>query len=112
MLGTTRVGALSDQYLVVRIKKVDADKLRAKVGGGAAIAAALAVVNTAPKAVLDVAAPYLAGVAKDYGIDADVTHADFPPAAGKTSEFWPGMGVGAGLLGACYGIFRLIKWLW
>ena len=109
------MGALADQYIVVRVKSIDKAKLGAKVGGGPAgiaVAAALAVTDAVPKAVLDLAAPYAAIVAKNYGIDAEVTHADFPPAKGRTSEFWPGMGVGAGMLGFGYGLFRLIKWLW
>jgi hypothetical protein len=95
--------ALANQYIVVRIKHIDQQKLAAKIGGssGQLASSALTIVNTAPKAILDAAVPIGLSKAKDYGIDAEVTVSDVPPKmkARAFSEFWPGVIAGT-VLGA------------
>lgn len=94
--------ALANQYIVVRVKRIDRAKLASKLGSAGQLASsALQIVNTMPKAVLDAAAPIAVSKAKDYGIDADVTISNVPPnlKARAFSEFWPGLLVG-GVIGA------------
>jgi hypothetical protein len=90
--------ALANQYIVVRVKRIDRAKLAAKLGGskGQLASSALQVVNTMPKAVLDAALPIAKTKATDYGIDVDFSVSDVPPKLRQRafSEFWPGLGIG------------------
>lgn len=104
--------ALANQYIVVRIKRIDRAKLAAAIGGskGQLASSAMQVVNTAPKAILDAALPIAKTQALNYGIDADVSVSSVPPNMQKRafSEFWPGLGVGIVLGGFSLAIVKLI----
>jgi hypothetical protein len=91
--------SLADQYIVLRILRIDKDRFKEKAGGLAA--AALPLLDTAPKAALDVVRPFIETAASNYGIGAEVTVSNVPPSQGgrAISEFWPGLFVG-GALGA------------
>jgi hypothetical protein len=104
---------LSNQYLVLHIKGIDADVLKKKIGGtkGAIAAASLSIVNREPKAVLDILSPIISGAAKSYGVDADLVVTNVPPSKGgrALSEFWPGLVAGAVLGGSILAIVKLIQ---
>lgn len=95
--------ALANQYILVRIKRIDQAKLASKLGGskGQLASSALTIVNTMPKAILDAALPIAKTKALDYGVDADITVSNVPPKmqARALSEFWPGL-IGGVVLGA------------
>jgi hypothetical protein len=95
--------ALANQYILVRIKRIDQAKLASKLGGskGQIASSAMTVVNTMPKAALDAALPIAKSKALDYGIDLDVMVSDVPPKmrARAMSEFWVGLAGGV-VLGA------------
>jgi hypothetical protein len=103
--------ALANQYIIVRIKRIDQAKLAGKIGGsqGQLASSALTIVNTMPKAILDAALPIAKTKALDYGIDADITVTDVPPKlrARAFSEFWPGLGVGVVLGVFSFAIVKL-----
>ena len=103
LLGAT-TDAFSSQYITLRIKSIDRDKLREQLGGkvGAIASGALSVVDSSPKAVFDIATPLIKTEAKNYGVDLDVIVANVPPTKGgprALSEFWPGIIAGT-ILGA------------
>lgn len=111
LLGATE--ALSSQYITLRIKSIDAQTLKYKLGGAAGnlAPAALLMVSAGPQMALDVAAPFIRSEMKNYGIDADVTISNVPPTKGgprAISEFWPGLLVGGALGGSCLLIAKLI----
>jgi len=95
--------ALANQYIVVRVKRIDRAKLAAAIGGskGQLASSAMQVVNTAPKAVLDAVLPIAKTKALAYGVDADITVSDVPPKlrTRALSEFWVGL-LGGTVLGA------------
>lgn len=95
--------SLSGQYITLRVKSVDADVLRGKVGGskGSLASAGLRFVDAAPKAALDAARPFIIKAARDYGVDADIQISSAPAAPKRAlSEFWPGLAVGVVLGGS------------
>jgi hypothetical protein len=104
--------ALANQYIIVRVKRIDQAKLAGKIGGsqGQLASSALTIVNTMPRAALDAALPIAKTKALEYGIDADVTVSDVPPSlrARAFSEFWPGLGIGVVLGGFSLGIIKLL----
>jgi len=105
--------ALSNQYITFRIKNIDSQTLKYKLGTGTAGAlapAGLLFVNAGPQAALDVAAPFIRSAMKDYGIDADVTVSKVAPAGGPRaiSEFWPGLLVGGVIGGSGLLIVKMI----
>jgi hypothetical protein len=93
----------ADQYITVRVKKIDRDRLRYAIGGskGDIATSALTIVNTAPKAFLDLFAPVAKNKLTEFGIDADISVSKAPIAktARAMSEFWPGLLAGT-VLGA------------
>jgi hypothetical protein len=95
--------ALANQYIVLRIKRIDQAKLASKLGGskGQLASSALTIVNTMPKAALDAALPIAKSKALEYGVDVDVTASDVPPKLQQRalSEFWVGL-LGGTVLGA------------
>lgn len=118
--GLDMLGAgLSDSVVIVRVIKIDPNKLKQATGAerglkSMAVSAALAATNRVPKAVLDVALPTAAGVLKDkYGIEAVITAADSYEVKDRpVSEFFPGLVAGALLglsgLGIWKGVSRLL----
>ena len=110
--------AFSGQYITFRIKSIDRDRLRDALGGkvGAIASGALSVVDSSPKAVLDIASPLIKNEAKNYGVDTDIIVSNVPPTKGgprALSEFWPGIIAGT-ILGASglliyKGIQRLLE---
>lgn len=108
--------ALANQYIVVRVKRIDRDKLAAALGGsrGQLASSAIQVVNTMPKAIIDAALPIAKTQATKYGIDVDIASTDVPPNLRRRafSEFWPGLGIGIVLgvfsLGIAKGIGKLL----
>jgi len=116
MLGAKGDG-LKDQFIVLNVKHIDADKLRKGIGAtGAAdagISVALSVVDSQPKMALDLGLP----IAKRYlrenlGVDAEITAANVAPQARGKSEFFSGAVVGAGvsvfLIGVGWGTWKLL----
>lgn len=108
--------SLADQYITLRVRRIDREKLAQKIGGGAvgkAAKAAIAFADTAPKATLDIAVPFARAEARKYGVDVDVVVSKVPPAQGgrALSEFFPGL-VGGFLLGvSVLGIGKGIAWM-
>ena len=101
--------ALANQYITIRVKNLDSDKLKLALGGskGLAASSALSFVDLAPKAALDAAIPILKTQAANYGFDLDVNVSNVPPSKGgrALSEFWPGVTAGI-VVGGC----SLILW--
>lgn len=100
--------SLSGQYITLRVKSVDADVLKSKLGGGTGsiAAASLHFVDAAPRAALDTAAPFIVKAAKDYGVDADIQVSNKAPGDKRAiSEFWPGL-----LVGVVIGGSSLVLW--
>ena len=119
MIGLDLMGAaegLATQAIVVRIKSIDAVKLRAAIASdkswGPALGPALALVDIAPKAALDAALPIAKKTLVDYGITADVAAADVPPATRSgESGFLLLVGAGGGIVlsAVVVGVYRLFK---
>lgn len=105
--------SLSNQYVTFRIKRIDGEKLREKLGGstGMLAAAGLHFVDAAPKAALDMAMPVIVGQVKQYGIDAEATVSNVPPSKGgrAVSEFFPGLVIGVGIGATSLLIIKAIK---
>lgn len=102
--------ALSNYNINLRVKGIDANKLKDKLGGstGSFASAGLIFVNMAPKAALTAAAPFIAKAAKEYGVDADVQILDSPAKGVRSSsEFFPGLFLGIGIGGAGLAIVKL-----
>lgn len=113
MEGLDLLGAtLADQYIILRIKRIDRDRLKAKLAGatGTLASAGVTMVDASAAAALDVALPIVVGKAKDYGIDLEASHVDVPPQmrSRALSEFWPGLAVGVVLGGMSLGIVKLL----
>jgi len=108
ILGAT----LADQYIVLRVKRIDRDRLKAKLAGstGSLASSAVTMVDASAAAALDVALPIAVGKAKDYGIELEASHSDVPPKmrSRALSEFWPGLLVGAVLGGSSLAIVKLV----
>ena len=102
--------AFSDQYITFRVKNIDRERLRQKLGGttGSVASSALSIVDSAPKAVLDLVLPVVRNKAKDYGVDTEIVVSNVPPSKGGRafSEFWPGIIAGTVLGGASLLIFK------
>lgn len=122
--GSDVLGAsgLKNQYIVIRVKDIDAAALEKKLkadGNPAAAFAALGtkIANVLPKAVLDIGLPAFAKTTKQqWGVDADVYAVDATPGDERPkSEFLPGVGVGAlvGVAGSfgLFGIYKLVAYL-
>jgi hypothetical protein len=93
---------LADQYITLRVKKIDKELLRQKVGGssGGWAAFGVEIANMEPKMALDAGVPIIIAQAKKFGIELEVTKSTTPPKDKRgLSEFWPGLFVG-GVLGA------------
>ena len=99
---------LADQYITIRVRDIDKDKLKEKAG--ALAASALSLVDVAPKAALDAARPFIESAAKNYGVDAEVTISNVPPSKGgrAISEFWPGLFVGGAVGASALVIVKII----
>ena len=113
MTGLDLLGAegLSSQYVTLRIRSLDVDKLKRNVGGvkGESVSAALPLADAAPKMALDVALPFITHLVKDkYGIDLEYAVSDAPPASRKwaVSGFYPGVAVGLGSAAAFWALWR------
>jgi hypothetical protein len=104
---------LSGQYITVRVKSIDRQKLAQALGGvkGAAIPAALAVVDFAPQQSLGILMPIVKDkVNADYGVDLEYQVSEVGPAAaspggkaagkGGMSGKAVALGVVVGLVGA------------
>lgn len=114
ILGGDLIGAdgLQNQYIVLHVRNIDKAALQRKLKEprGAppspsrqALAVSLTgttvnMIDRVPKAILDLAMPFLVKLLKDdYGIDAQITAAEVPPKlkVRELSEFFPGAVVGA-----------------
>jgi len=104
--------ALADQYITFRIRRIDREKLRNKVGGskGTLASSAMSFVDVAPKAALDAAIPLVVGQAKGYGVELEAGVSNVPPSKGgrAISEFWPALAIGLGLGGGSLVIWKSI----
>jgi hypothetical protein len=113
MEGLDILGAtLADQYIVLRVKRIDRDRLKAKLAGstGTLASAAVQAEDASAAAALDVALPIAVGKAKDYGIEIEASHSDVPPKlrSRALSEFWPGLVLGLGVGASSLAIVKLI----
>jgi hypothetical protein len=111
-------GGLSNQYVIVRVKDIDAIKLKKKLKEkkGSTVASftepALAAVNTVPRAIVDFSVPFIKKMAATYGVDTEISVSNTPPglAPRPRSEFFPGVVVGATMCAVgsltIYGIYR------
>lgn len=113
MTGLDLLGAdgLSSQYVTLRVKSFDAEKLRRKVGGtwGTVVSSALPLAEGAPKMALDIALPFLTKkVRDDYGIDMEYAVSEAPPEKRRwaVSGFYPGLFVGLGSGAAFWTLWR------
>jgi hypothetical protein len=106
------VTSLSHSFITLRVKSIDTEKLKNKLGGstGSIASNAMPLLNSAPKAVLDMAMPFVVKTAKGYGVDLETVVSDVPPSKGgrPLSEFFPGVVVGMGLGVASFGLVKLI----
>lgn len=85
---------LGTRYVTVRVKSIDAEKLRQKVGSAVA---ALPLADQAPDPILRGALPLAARMVKDdYGIDLEWQISKVPPNA-KSLEENSGLGLGLGI---------------
>ncbi len=113
VLGSDLIGAdgLQNQYILLHVKNIDKAALQNKLKqppgepptpSKQALVASLAgtsvsVIDRVPKAIIDLALPFLTKVLKDdYGIDAQITASDVPQKmkVRELSEFFPGAAVG------------------
>ena len=97
LMGATTEG-LATQTIQIRIKSIDAEKLRAEINAGTwgvALAPALAVVDAFPKMAIDIACPIIRDQLAAKGIAADVTSTEAPPPAPSPSEVPAALAVGA-----------------
>lgn len=94
---------LSNQYIVLRIDHVDGPTLQKKLASMnestiASLAPAMvSVVDTIPKAVVDIALPFAKKELKNFGVTASIVAANVPPVQGgrDKSELFPGIAIGA-----------------
>lgn len=93
---------LADQYITLRVTKIDKDRLRQKIGGYGGVLASfgVSIADMEPKMAVDAALPLVLNEAKKYGVELEATKSTSPPKGAKRglSEFWPGLLVG-GVLG-------------
>jgi hypothetical protein len=96
--------ALASQYITLRVKSLDREKMKLALGGnkGLIASSAMSFVDLSPKAAIDAAVPLLKKEAAKYGADLDVVVSDVPPSKGgrAISEFWPGLVTGT-VIGGC-----------
>lgn len=103
--------ALSDQYITVRVRRIDPVKLRQKLGGKSGWLASMGVgvVEQVPKAALDAALPVAKSIlARDYGVELETTVTKVPPSQGgrDVSEFWTGLAAGTAVGASTLLIFK------
>lgn len=113
MDGLDLLGAmLADQYVVLRVRSVDKDKLKAKLGGarGQLASSIVTMVDVSAKAALDATLPIAVGKAREYGVELEVSSSMVPPKlrSRAISEFWPGLLIGGLLGGTGFGIVKLV----
>jgi hypothetical protein len=104
--------ALSNQYINIHVKGIDADRLRAKLAGstGSFASAGLHFVDAAPKAALDLVVPIIRAKASEYGVDADITVSNAKSQGARAfSEFFPGLLIGTVVGGSSLVIWKLIS---
>jgi hypothetical protein len=103
----------SDQYITFRIRNIDYEKLKYKLGGatGSIASSALSIADTAPKAFIDLVTPIVRTKAQEYGVDTDIMVSKVPPSKGGRafSEFWPGLLAGTVLGGMSLMIYKLLS---
>lgn len=116
MLGA-RGDGLQAQYIVVNVRHIDAEKLKQALGtkglADAGLSAALTIVDSQPRAALDLGLPIAKRYLRDnLGVDAELTAANVPPPVRQKSEFFGGAVFGAGAValfaGIGYGAWRLV----
>lgn len=102
---------LAAKYIVLRVRSIDADRLKQKVGGmaGASLPWALPLIDQAPEVVLRTALPLAAKkVQDDYGVTLDWDVSDAPPEKGQAlpSRFGAGFVMGAAGCAAVWLAFK------
>ena len=105
LVGATGDG-LGTRYIVLRVKKIDIEKLKNSVGGsaGAAIPLALPLVDRMPEEALKMALPYVVKKASEgYGVDLEWQVTNAPPQKGVTPPDKLGIGVAVGASGVGVG---------
>ncbi len=102
--------ALGTKFVTLRVKRIDTDKLRQKLGGmtGQAIPVVLPLIEQAPEAALRAAMPFATQKAlTDYGVELEYQISDAPPRPGEV----PPTKFGAGLLTGCLATVAAM-WAW
>jgi len=100
---------LATKYITLRVRRIDVEKLKKKLGGttGAGAGAAIPLVDTLPEIALRTALPFVAQkAADDYGVDMEWQVTDAPPGQGslKSGGFGEGAIAGAGAAAAACAI--------
>ena len=103
---------LASQYIVIRVRKIDTAKLKARVGGtaGSMLPSMLAVVDSFPAQALEIAIPFVKKEMLGAGIDAEVTATTAPPPPAPPTKPLLALGVALGG-GLVVGGFYLYRWL-
>lgn len=105
---------LSTKYIVLRVRSLDADKLKQKLGGyaGASVPLALSVLNVDPSVTefaLKGALPSIAKLVRDdYGVDLEWQVMNAPPPKGEDppSRIGAGIVIGGSLVGMGWAVWH------
>lgn len=105
---------LDSQFVVLRIKNIDKDRLKRQIGGNAGAAAplALALIDLAPRPALEGVAPLVAKWVRDkYGVELEYAVTDAPPERGGPtgSGFRGGVLAGVGLTGIGWVVWQFVQ---
>ena len=105
---------LGTKFVTLRVKRIDADKLRQKLGGmtAQAIPVVLPLIEQAPEAALRAAMPFATQKAlTDYGVELEYQISDAPPRPGEVapSKFGAGLVTGCGLMAAALWAWARVK---
>lgn len=103
---------LGTKYITLRVKRVDVERLRQKLGGatGAAMPAAMALVDQAPEVALHTAMPYATKKAMDdYGVELEWQVTDAPLKPGQKTQSKFGVGI---ISGGAIAVGSWFAWKW
>ncbi len=116
MLGLDLIGAgenLAAYTIMVKIRKVDPDKLRKVAAGdaswGGILPMAITVADSAPKASLEIVLPIVKAQMEKIGITADLSTTEKAPKTGAPHEMAIVLGAGTVLGLALALLYRLVR---
>lgn len=102
---------LDSQYITLRIRKINPEKLKKELGGktGAVAPAAISLIDWAPRPALEMSLPLAVDWVKNkYGVELEYVVTDVPPSKGGPTKSGFRGGVVAGL-GLAAGAVALVK---